>query len=70
MCKINYFIFFYRFLWRESENPKDSGIIQDLQYLVYTLKRHKQSKKRTDIVIEYDKLYPENGLMDVFNERE
>jgi hypothetical protein len=57
------------YLWRESANPKESGIIQDLHYLVQTLKRDKL-KKQSETKIDYAELNPENGLREIFTERE
>lgn len=57
-------------LWRESENAKESGIIQDLDYLVQTLKKDKDGKKRSDCKIDYNELYPSNGSREIFTERE
>lgn len=59
---------FNAFIWRESENPKETGIIQDLHYLVQTLKRGEI--KKAEIKINYEDLYPENGLTPIFTEKE
>lgn len=56
------------YLWRESENPKESGIIQDLNYLVYALKRNKPESRKTKIA--YEDLHPHNGLIQLYTERE
>lgn len=58
---------FNAFVWRESDNPKERGIIQDLNYLVYVIKREKAFKSDEMNVI-YDNLYPVNGVREQYTE--
>jgi hypothetical protein len=55
-------------IWRESDNAKETGIIQDLNYLVQCMKRGEV--KRSNIQISKDDLYPLNGLSATSTEKE
>lgn len=53
------------YLWRESENEKERGIIQDLCYLVETMKTTCTKKECI-----YDNLFPDNQLDIIYTELE
>lgn len=55
------------YIWRESQNPKESGIIQDLQWLVQCLKRKEET---TRPIVAYDSLFPKNSLKEVYTEKD
>ncbi|KAM3129578.1 hypothetical protein pb186bvf_018329 [Paramecium bursaria] len=58
------------FIWRESKQAEESGVIQDLQWLVECLKQQQNEIIKENIIIEYDQLYIQNGLRKIYTERD